>query len=953
MIEGRRVLGLEIRRRHILAALVLAVGLATTLAGTILPDMGLRWGVIKALRSLGMVEVSVSDADLSLFQGNVVVRKMVARPALGAALGVKDFALRFRWAPLLSKRVVIDRVALEGVEIHVSRRPDGAGFIIDGLPLAVAAQAPAEAASDSVPWGFDVASLELTDSTLRLTDGAVVTDIAIARLVVENLDSRNPSQPVRVRLLGSLNGAALSLGGTVLPFAREPGFALEIGLDRLDLAGVAALAAKAGLDGLGGTADLSVSVNGSLGEGGLGLEASGRLGLAALRLSAPVHVAAAKLDLALRQARWAEGRLSLAGAGLTAAALAIQAPPAAASAEVLKLDLARLDWTGTRLDLAGKLDATGLAGGDGDGTGAAAALSLDAASLGWDGALAWQGGLGLTGARINAAGLEVVPQSVNWTGRLELSPAGDKTHGRAEGKLELGALSVKGFDHVAGHKHAAAEGWLEFGKPGRLPVTARLGLRAEGLGLRQPGKALDWLALDRIEAAETTISAAGVVAVERINAAGLSALRRDGKSGYPWRFEAKTLRLDRPALTAKGDLEAAELRLDGVTARVTRVKDGFLGLPPDSSPGKPTAAESRPPGLALGRLSVSGNSRVQFEDRTLAQAVRLEARPVELSLTDLDSARPNRDSGFDLKAGMGEATIVLGGVARPFADSLGGRLDGRIQALELPPLSPYLAEALGVNLRTGQFSGSFKGGAAKGALDGRLEVELANLFLAPPDPNAPMAKKIDLPVETVLDLLRDGDDRIRLTLPVRGDLANPDLDVSDAVAQAVAGALKSTMLTTLKLAFPVAALISLAVDAGDSSRLALAPLAFPPGVPALTDAHRKTLGELAQLLKGRPGVRLTLCGKADSSDWPVLAERRRAEEKPLLSRLERLVGVERAPAELGEPDRDALGDLAESRAGAAKQYLVESAGIDAGRVFVCRAEVDAIPARGPRVELLF
>ena len=137
----------------------------------------------------------------------------------------------------------------------------------------------------------------------------------------------------------------------------------------------------------------------------------------------------------------------------------------------------------------------------------------------------------------------------------------------------------------------------------------------------------------------------------------------------------------------------------------------------------------------------------------------------------------------------------------------------------------------------------------------------------------------------------------------------------------------------------------------DQQHLSLAPLAFGPGDDALEAPHRKTLSEVADLMKGRPGLSLTLCGKATPSDWPVLAQRRRAEDKPLLSRLEHLVGLQKTAEEFGPPDRDALIQLAERRAGAAKAFLVDESGIDSGRLFECLAEVETA-TKGPRVDLL-
>ena len=208
-----------------------------------------------------------------------------------------------------------------------------------------------------------------------------------------------------------------------------------------------------------------------------------------------------------------------------------------------------------------------------------------------------------------------------------------------------------------------------------------------------------------------------------------------------------------------------------------------------------------------------------------------------------------------------------------------------------------------------------------------------------------------MPIETVLDLLRDGEDRIRLTVPVGGDLGDPQFDVSDAVSQAIAGALKSTALTTLKVVFPVAALVSLVIDADDRARLSLQPLEFAAGEAELDAEHRTRLSAVAELMKGRPGLRLKLCGKAVPADWPELSLAKRQEETPLLARMQRLIGVDKQLAAALPPDRAVLAELAARRAAAAKEFLADRSGIDAGRLFECRPEVDG-DGKSARVELL-
>jgi hypothetical protein len=204
----------------------------------------------------------------------------------------------------------------------------------------------------------------------------------------------------------------------------------------------------------------------------------------------------------------------------------------------------------------------------------------------------------------------------------------------------------------------------------------------------------------------------------------------------------------------------------------------------------------------------------------------------------------------------------------------------------------------------------------------------------------------------VLDLLRDGEDRIRLAIPISGRLDNPDFDISDAVSQAVGGALRNTAATTLKVLFPVAALVSLVVDEDEKPRLSLQSLAFAPGGEAVSGGDAKGLAPVADLLKQRPGLKLSLCPVAVSAkDWPAILEARRQEKYGLLAGLQKFIR-DTAKAEPEPLDHDALSELARHRGAAAKQFLVDELGIDPGRVFECRPKVEMEGAGEPRVELL-
>jgi len=937
------------------------LGLAIVLGGLgsgwlVLPDAGLRWGLIRTLRDFGMVDVSVADSALSLFDGHLMVSQVVARAPLGSsALGVGDLALRFRWGPLFSKRVAIDHLSLAGVTIELSRESGSDVFVLNGLPLALSGEPPPEASSPSPPppqgppeksWGIDLAELELTDSRLVVSSGPLKADIAINRLHVTNLHSQSPDRPVAFSLDGSLNGAPVSLSGTVLPFASEPSFHLSLNSGGLDLAPFQQALGEIGLSGAKGIADLDLTVDGRLAENGVGVTGSGRAEIRAPRLASPVGLSGDRLGLELKQASWGNQGLEL-SADLTASALSITAQPVTVSAATAHLDAASFRWDGRQYSWQGSLTAETLVVKGAGPTITAAALGLEAAPASLTGPrLSWQGKLDLTKLALGGSGPDIAATSVRWNGQVD---ANGSATARADGRLELDGGKLAESDYVLTLGKARTEGKFETTPANAaFPIAAQAKLSAEQLAVSATRGARDWMAAERIDAAGLTLTGAGGIAATRLGIDGLAGLRRGGSVGYPWRIEARTLRLDHPSFDGIRAVTANTADIAGLTLRLTRTETGLLGFSfPASGKG---AAASAPLTFALNRVTVGDGSKLWFEDRSLEEPVRLLARPLDLTLSQLDSARPDRDSPFDLSAAIGESRLSASGALRLFGPTPEGKIDARITALELPPLSPYLAQSLGVHLRTGHFDGTVRGGASNGDLNGQIDLTLSNLFIAAPDPNAPLVRRTGMPVETMLDLLRGSDDRIRLSIPVRGRLDSPDFDVSDAVAQAVAGAVSSTVMTTLKLAFPVTALISLVTDMGES-RIALAPLGFSAGSATLTDDQHETLDQVATLMRGRDSLRLTLCGKAVASEGQALALQRRNQDRPLLSRLERLIGAEPSASGIEPADRESLIALANRRAASAKAYLTE-AGIAAERLFTCRGEIEENSDKGPRVDLL-
>ncbi|MDA1311463.1 MAG: hypothetical protein O2985_17915 [Proteobacteria bacterium] len=214
-----------------------------------------------------------------------------------------------------------------------------------------------------------------------------------------------------------------------------------------------------------------------------------------------------------------------------------------------------------------------------------------------------------------------------------------------------------------------------------------------------------------------------------------------------------------------------------------------------------------------------------------------------------------------------------------------------------------------------------------------------------------------IPIETGLDLLRNSDGDIKLSVPVSGELGNPQFDFSDAINQAMGSAMKSAVLTVL---FPLGAVI--AVTEGGGPSIKLDPVVFQPGIAEMADGGKELLAKAARFLGGSKGFPLRLCGYAVPEDGTVLAAQAaqppagQAAPKPADDEESAAPTATDAPAAHAAPavsqvSKVALDNLASERAIRVKGMLVDEFGIDPKRLLLCRPRVDDGVAM-PRVEIL-
>ena len=280
--------------------------------------------------------------------------------------------------------------------------------------------------------------------------------------------------------------------------------------------------------------------------------------------------------------------------------------------------------------------------------------------------------------------------------------------------------------------------------------------------------------------------------------------------------------------------QIGELAITDVEASLQRLPDGGLRLPTPTSPlDTETTAEATehaqssdgptaPPfGVNIDAVSLVGSNIVYFEDRSVTPAFSAalnidELRAERLSTTSDEPAQLT----LAIRTSETDRLRVTGTLA-PFADLPSADLDIDLDSFDLSRISAYVPA---YNIERGRLSLSGEHRVRDGVLDLQNNVVIEKLKLAgkSADENKLAASGAAMPLDVMLDLLRDRDGRIDVDVPITGNLSEIDVGLDQLVRQATQAALQKAALTYVKTALqPLGTILFAANLAGKAARTAL------------------------------------------------------------------------------------------------------------------------------------
>ncbi len=496
--------------------------------------------------------------------------------------------------------------------------------------------------------------------------------------------------------------------------------------------------------------------------------------------------------------------------------------------------------------------------------------------------------------------------------------------GHTQGHVALQTLQLGGFDSITGNDGAAAQQRLDNLQLDGLLIDA---------GGQRPALQLQQLALQGLQNNGQT------QALQTLQLQGLQM----GAAEQPLlRLQHYQLEDMQWQAGAAPDAEASEQRLSvgaqhysGLELAIRRDADGqLLGLPVASpetadattteqsvTPHEETVAAS--PAHTLLTLMLAGlaqampdnaddeqpsGSTIVLEDRSVNPPLQTTISLQELQVGALNGQQ--NAQGFSLTEPVSLHLLLgldrfnritldaeLGLFQRDNQLYPQGPIQLTVRQLDLVPFNGYLAAAMGYQVERGTLDVDADIRIDKAQLQGEIKLLLRNSRFVPVDEAtiARVSKQISMPVETALDLLRDDNGNIRLTIPVRGDLSNPDVGLGDITRQLSRLALQQGALYYLRQSLqPYSAMLSIASYAGDYLfAIRLDSLSFADNRSDLTDEHQQHLQKLIGVMRDKQRIEVQACpfvsaaeAAALGDNWPQLARARGDNVKAAIAALD-------------------------------------------------------------------
>ncbi len=416
-------------------------------------------------------------------------------------------------------------------------------------------------------------------------------------------------------------------------------------------------------------------------------------------------------------------------------------------------------------------------------------------------------------------------------------------------------------------------------------------------------------------------------------------------------------------LSSEGDLNLSKI------VRQDDDQDATASETTETTPAAPSTDEAMP--IHIGKIILK-QGKVNFNDQFIKP--NYHAKLTNLS-GQIGPLNPNKSGNIDIRGALDKtAPLEIKGSIAPFSTELLLDIAASVEDIDLPSFSPYSGKYFGRGIEKGKLSVNISYHIEDGALSAENNIFLDQLTLGE-DIDSPDA--ISAPLGLAIALLKNRHGEIDIHLPIQGSLNDPQFSLGGIIFDAFINLIARAVTAPFSL-------LGSALGGGGEE---LSAINFEPGFSRISEQAEKSLQTLSEVLADRPSLKLEISGYTAPEDYEglklaILERKVKTEKLKKATKKGQAVGslddIELSPEKYSKylelaygeeefekpkniigltkslPDEemeqlilahievadDDILELAEQRALAAQNWLINQGGISGDRVFIVREDAE-------------
>lgn len=329
----------------------------------------------------------------------------------------------------------------------------------------------------------------------------------------------------------------------------------------------------------------------------------------------------------------------------------------------------------------------------------------------------------------------------------------------------------------------------------------------------------------------------------------------------------------------KGKYRVQKVALDGFNLAVVMLPDGHINLldivnnamatqttqakqtkKPAAAPAPSSGKPQDIPLVVVDKIIVS-DGMVTFKDQSITPNFATKLHGININLNGL-STDPTATAHVVFKARLDEKGVITNEASiKPLAVPLSLETTFGLNSYALTVLSPYVGKYTGRALQDGGFDLQMTYRISDNKLAASHKILIQHFKFGE---KVESKDALHLPFGLAIALLEDPQGKIKISLPVKGDMSDPKFEYWHLVGQVVSNFF--TKLVTKPFMF-LASLVTGSEESTDE----LASVKFTPGQFELTVPEQEKLKVLSKSLMERPKLRLKINGSFDPDlDWKAI-----------------------------------------------------------------------------------